>query len=207
MLENNSHPQRRSHQHVSQSGAFAVEFALVIVVFLTFVFCVMEVARAMYLWNTLQEVTRRAASVAVNTDFTNTSANNSVRQFAIFRNSPGQLIMGAPVDDTYIHIDYMSLARASDGKLTLEPISLGTLPTSPARNMVACMGDPNSPNCIRFVRVRICTPTSGFNACNPVPYRPLFPLILAFGLTLPPSTTISRVETLGYEPGQLLEPY
>jgi Flp pilus assembly protein TadG len=206
MSENNRKRQGRSRQGVSQAGAFAVEFALVIVAFLTFLFCVIEVARAMYLWNTLQEVTRRAASVAVNTDFTDVTANKSVREFAIFRNSPGKLIMGDPVTDAHIHIDYMSLERASDGKMTLQAISSGALPSSPARNVVACMDDGNSPNCIRFVRVRVCAPSSDFNGCDPVQYVPLFPLIPVLGATLPPSTTIARAETLGYEPGQLLGP-
>ena len=191
---------------MSQAGAFAVEFALVITIFLAFLFCVIEMARIMYICNTLQEVTRRAASVAVNTDFTDTSANNSVRQFAIFRNSPGKLILGAPVSDAYIHIDYMALARASDGELTLQAMTSGALPSSPARNMVTCMANGNSPNCIRFVRVRVCAPSSDFNGCDPVQYQPLLPLAPMLGLTLPPSTTIAKAETLGYEPGQLLSP-
>jgi hypothetical protein len=205
-MSENNRKRQKSRQRVSQAGAFAVEFALVIVVFFAFMFCVMEVARAMYLWNTLQEVTRRAASVAVNTDFTDVSANNLVRQFAIFRNSPGKLVMGDPVTDAHIHIDYMSLARASNGQLTLEAIPSGALLSSPARNMVACMANANSPNCIRFVRVRVCAPSSDFNACDPVQYVPLLPLIPVSGLTLPPSTTIARAETLGYEPGQPLGP-
>jgi hypothetical protein len=205
MSENNRKRQRRSRQRVSQAGAFAVEFAFVLVIFLTMLFCVMEIARAMYLWNTLQEVTRRAASVAVNTDFKDDAANNSLRKYAIF-NSPGNLILGDPVSAAHIHIDYMSLAIESNGKMTPQAIPSGALPTSPARNMVACMADANGPSCIRFVRVRVCETTSGFNECVPVPYSPLFPLIPTLGATLPLATTIARAETLGYQPGQPLAP-
>jgi hypothetical protein len=206
MSENNRKRKRPSRPRMSQTGAFAVEFALVVALFLAFLFCVIEMARVMYLWNTLQEVTRRAASVAVNTDFSNASANNSVRQFAIFRNSPGGLIFGDPVTDAFIHIDYMSLAIAPDGRLTLHPMSSGELPSSPARNMVTCTADGNSPNCVRFVRVRICAPSSDFNSCDPVQYKPLLPLVPALQITLPPSTTIAKAETLGYEPGRPLSP-
>jgi hypothetical protein len=189
-----------------QAGAAAVEFALVVLAFLLFVFCVIEVARALYLWNTLQEVTRRAASAAASTDFSDVAAINSVRQQAVFRTSPGKLSVGDPVTDAHVRIDYMSLARASDGKLTLTEIPNGTLPSCPARNQVVCTADSNAANCIRFVRVRICAPGGDASACDPVQYVPMLPLVTVSSLPLPPSTTIVRAETLGYQPGESLCP-
>jgi Flp pilus assembly protein TadG len=206
MSENNHMASSMPRRRRSQVGAFAVEFALVILAYFTLVFCVIEVARLVYVWNTLQEVTRRAATAAANTDFTNVSANNLVRQQAIFRNSAGTLAAGSPVTDAHVRIDYMSLARASDGSMTLTAMPSGSIPSSPARNQVACTADPNSAGCIRFVRVRICTPGTDPTVCDPVQYVPLLPLITVSALTLPMSTTIASAETLGYEPGQPLGP-
>jgi Flp pilus assembly protein TadG len=206
MSANDIKPHMRPHHRDSQVGAFAVEFAVVILVFFTFMFGVIEMARIMYMWNTLQEVTRRAASVAASTDFSDVSAMNLVRQQSIFRSSPGTLVAGNPVTDAHIRIDYMALGRDSNGTMTLNAIPPGTLPSSPARNQVVCMDDPNSASCIRFVRVRVCAPGSDADVCDSVEYVPMLPLIPLSSLTLPPSTTIVRAETLGYEPGQPLSP-
>lgn len=68
------------------------------------------------------------------------------------------------------------------------------------------MADPNSANCIRFVKVRVCALGSASGECDPIPYLPMMPLIPTSLLTLPRSTTIAKVESLGYEPGQPLGP-
>ncbi|MDL2355322.1 MAG: pilus assembly protein [Pseudomonadota bacterium] len=185
---------------------YVVEFAFIVLVFLTFMFSVIEMARFVYLWNTLQEVTRRAATAAAKTDFTNVSAMNLVRQQAIFRNSQGALVLGDPVTDAHIRIEYMSLARAPDGKLTRTAMPPVLLPLSPTLNQVGCMADPNSSSCIRFVRVRVCTSDSAAGDCHPIPYVPMMPLVPTLSLTLPLSTTIAKAESLGYEPGQSLGP-
>lgn len=189
-----------------QIGSFTIEFTLVILAYMTFLMCIIEVARVVYVWNTLQEVTRRAAAVAANTDFTNMAAKNLARQNAIFRDSPGMLAAGAPVTDAHVRIDYMSLARASDGTLSLTSMPSGLIPASPARNQVACAADKNGANCIRFVRARICAPGNDPDVCGPVEYVPMIPIITLSSLTLPPSTTIAKAETLGYVPGQALGP-
>lgn len=208
MLENNhfATPRARRIPLIRQAGAAAVEFALIVAVFLTFMFFMVEVSRVMYLWNTLQEVTRRAATAAASTNFSNVRAMNAVRQNAVFRSTPGELLVGRPVTDANVRIDYMSLARASDGKLTLTQIPDVTLPSCPARNQVVCVANPNAPNCVRFVRVRICASGGNAGSCDPIPYEPMLPLVKMPTLTLPPSTTIARAETLGYEPGQSLCP-
>src|SRR5437870_7947559 len=52
-----------------QRGAATVEFALIAVVFFMILLGIMEFGRIMYVWNTAQEVTRRAAREAVVRDF------------------------------------------------------------------------------------------------------------------------------------------
>lgn len=188
-------PAKRS----GEQGVAAVEFALVAMIFFLVFFGIVEIARAMYLCNTLQEVTRRAAAFAVNTDFTDGNAMQQVRAKAVFRTSAGFLMFGQPVTDAYVKIDYLQVRR--DGaNLTMVPIPAASLPASPAANYLNCLNDPNSTNpagkvCIRLVRARVCQP-GGSDDCAPVRYQTLVSLI-ALPFNLPFSTTIANAETLG----------
>lgn len=182
-----------------EAGDFMVEFALVLLVFFMFVFGVMELARAQFLWNTLPEVTRRAASAAAATNFRDHAAMEEVRQTAVFRTSPGFLILGDPITEGHVKIDYMALTRSSDGTLNLAPIDDSALPSSTAQNRIKCMGDPNDAGCIRFVRVRICSLGSTDN-CGAVTYKTIMPLV-TLAPTFPTSTTIVPAGSLGYQPG------
>lgn len=178
----------------TQGGAAAIEFSLVALLFFTLVFGIIEVARAMYICNTLQEVTRRAAQLAVHTDFTDDTAKQSARERAIFRHSPGMLAFAEPVSDANINIDYMRIRRTGV-VLRMERIPDGAMPASPAQNRVNCAADPYGESCIRLVRVRVCQETSG-ETCTRVEYRSLVSLVpLPFGL--PRSVTIANAETLG----------
>lgn len=184
-----------------QRGAFIVEFAMVLLIFLILAFGVIELARVMYLFNTLEEVTRRAASAATNTDFSDASAMNAVRQAAVFRNSPGLLTLGAPITDAHVRIDYMSLIRAGtgSGKLTLSEIPTTNLPSCVATNKIVCMNNPNDPNCIRFVRVRICDP-SDTDTCSSVQYQTIASIV-GMQLNFLKATRIVAAESLGFTPG------
>lgn len=177
------------------TGAFSVEFALMLLVYLTIMFGVIEVARAIYLFNTLHDVTRRAASAAAITNFRDEPAKDKIRQNAIFRSTPGKLLLGDPVTDEHIRIDYMALVRNAGGA-TLTPIATGALPSCTARNRIVCMTDPNAASCIRFVRVQVCEP-GNTGQCDPVRYRTIVSLI-DLALDLPQATTIFPVETLGF---------
>lgn len=179
------------------------EFALCIVVFLGVMFFVMEVARALYLWNTLQEVTRRATYAAAVSDFSNPSVMSGVRNTAVLRDSAGPLLLGAPVTDAHIRIDYLSLARNADGSLTPTQIPSASLPACPAQARINCAANPYGSNCIRFVRARICAPDS--EECSDVEYQPIFPLV-DINLMLPQSPTMARAESLGFLPGSPLCP-
>jgi hypothetical protein len=178
-----------------QRGAFAIEFSLVFLLFLTMVLSIMEVSRALYLWNTLQEVTRRAARSAATTDFSDPAAREQLRLDAMF-SSNGKLAFGTPVTHQHLTVDYLSL-QYSGGVSTPVPIPSGAMPGCPARNRLTCTANPNSPSCIRFVRVRVCSP--GTN-CDPVPHTTLSSLV-TLPVDLPTSTTIMRAESLGYRPG------
>lgn len=180
-----------------QRGGAAVEFALVVVIFLTLVFGIMELARAMYICNTLQEVTRRAAALAANTDFSDGTAMQRVRERAIFRDSPGFLAFARPITDAHINIDYLAITR-NGASLVTAPIPAGALPANPARNQEICMSNPNDAGCIRLVRVRMCV--SGGGQCVPIPYQSIVSLV-PLPFPLPVSTTIVTAETLGRPAG------
>ncbi|SHM36618.1 TadE-like protein [Duganella sacchari] len=185
-----------------QRGATTAEFALSAVIFFTVLFFVIELARVVYVWNTLQEVTRRAAYAAAVSDFSNPAVMDSVRQAAILRDSSGLLPLGDPVTDAHIRIDYLALTRNANGSLAMTPIPTASLPACPARVHINCIANPNGSSCIRFVRARLCAPGTD---CDEVRYRPFFPLT-GLSHALPTATTISKAESLGYQPGNTLCP-
>jgi len=181
-----------------QQGLAAVEFAIVAIIFFTLFFGVVEMARMMYICNTLQEVTRRAAELAVNADFSDGAALQNIREAAVFRSSRGELMFAQPISDAHVKIDFLAITR--DGAaLALTPVQ--SLPESPEQNQQICMMDANDPRCIRIVRVRICQPGDG-STCEAVPYQPLVSLIpIPVLLHFPVSTTTSVAETLGRSAG------
>lgn len=177
---------------------FAVEFAMLALLFFLFVFAMLEVARAMYVWNMVHEITRRAARAAAVTDFSNASALQAVREHAVLRAGPGALPLGGSISDAYVRIDYLSLA---DGTPAALPVS--ALPGCPQRNRINCLNDPHGASCIRFVRARLCVPGDGAR-CESVPYRPILPLLGkvfpsgAKAVRLPNGATMAVAESLGY---------
>ncbi|MES2018722.1 MAG: TadE family protein [Pseudomonadota bacterium] len=181
-----------------QAGAFAVEMGIVFMLFLAIVFAVLEVSRALYMWNTLQEVTRSAARAAAAADFSDPAALAQIKRAAIFRTASGALVLADPITDAHIVIDYLALENQAGG-MTQVPISSAAL-TCPTRNRLVCAANSGDPSCVRFVRVRICQPGSN---CTPVPYESMFPIV-DLGLTVPISTSIVRAESLGYTPGMAI---
>jgi Flp pilus assembly protein TadG len=190
----------------AESGVAAVEFALVALLFFMVVFGIIELARIMYMCNTLAEVTRSAARAASNIDWRSTTELDLAKQHAILRDSAGELPFGAPITDQHIRIDYLYLKQGAT--TTYEPVSAGLMPGSPGQNRQNCLTNPygnatsSSNTCIRMVRARICKPDSD---CAQVDYQMLIPL-LNLGVKLPTSTTIVTAETLGYHAGDPVSP-
>ena len=193
-----SHPAGRK-----QRGVTAVEFSLLALLFFLIFFGAIEVARAMYICNTLQEVTRRAAALAAKADFSNASAMQHVREQAVLRDSPGYLAFAQPVTDAHVRIDFLQIRRTGKD-LSMVQIPHASLPASPAENHVNCLKDPYGSNCIRLVRASVCKPGDGAE-CQPVPYQPLLSLI-PVSFKLPLSRTIVNAETLGMPGGLPADP-
>lgn len=175
-------------------GSVLVEFALLSGFFFLFVLLVMEVARFTYLWNTVQQVTWRAARAAAITDFSDQAAMGALRQRALLRNGPGELPLSGGIVAAHIRIDYLSASAAG----VLQPVA--PMPADPGANLAICVNDPHAAGCIRFVRARLCTPAQD-DSCAPVPYAPMLNLLAAGGITLAPAAVVARAESLGYRPG------
>jgi Flp pilus assembly protein TadG len=181
-----------------ESGIAAVEFAIVVVAFFVFIFGIIEIARLLFLYNTLQDVTRRAASSAAAIDFSNGAKMDTLRQNAIFRSSAGGLVLMSELTDQAVRIDYMYLDRASDGKMTPQAIPAGNMPVSPSDNQANCRANPYGSSCIRYARARICDPVNT-DSCDPVKFNTVTSLV-SFSASLPVATTITRVQSLGGTP-------
>ncbi|MDP3668778.1 MAG: TadE family protein [Telluria sp.] len=175
----------------AQRGTTAVEFALTAMVFMTFIFGLIELSRAMYLWNTMAEVTHRAARAAAITDFTDSAAMDMVRRKALFRSTAGGLPMGGDITDAHLTVSHL--------RSNLAPVS--PMPTCPAQNIINCAADPDGASCIRFVQVRLCVP--GGAGCTRVPYTSMLALDSLFSgsFHFPTFATVTPAGSLGYRPG------
>jgi hypothetical protein len=182
-----------------QDGVAAVEFAIVATLFFLIVFGIIEFARAMYMYNTLAEVTRSAAEAAANTSFNDDGGLDLARKRAVLDEKNGKLPFGSPITYHNVRIEYMYLPPKA---FALQIISAGSLPACPASNRVNCMADPNGTSCIRAVQARICKEGAASGTCTPVDYESLIPLI-KLPLVLPTSPTIVTAETLGYKTGDV----
>lgn len=177
---------------LKQAGTAAIEFALLAVIFFSLVFGIIETTRLLFVYNTLQEVTRRGAAAAVNVYPTDT-ATAAVRRHAIFRNSPGDLMLAPPITDEHIRLSYLGF--------DLSVISPGSWPADASENRRVCMANPRATNCIRFVQVQVCDPADSA-ACNAVSAQMILPFI-DLRVPLHRATTILPVESFGYVPGRL----
>lgn len=185
---------RQTHQ----AGVAAVEFALVVIIFLTIIFGTLELARIEYLMNTLMEVTRRAAAGAANVSFKDTTALQAVQADAVFRSTAGPLALGTPVTADNIKIDYLSISKS-----TMDLQHVTSLPSCPARNRWNCVADPYGDSCIRFVRVRVCASMDDAGNCQPLSYQKLFPFFDLSGMHIPIAETIVPAGSLGYTAGTM----
>lgn len=177
----------------SQQGAVVVEFALVGLIFFSILFAIIEVGRALFLWNTVQEITRRAARAAAIANFQDADALDAIHADAIFNPSSEKLLLGGAIDKSYVRIDYLWLSSA--GVMAAVP----TLPDSPTQNIINCITTPNANNCIRYVSAQLCKPGTNCDAVEYVPMIPLMALIFpSGGVYLPTGKTVVAAEALGH---------
>lgn len=189
------HPPGGRHQ----GGATAVEFAFVVVLLIVLLLGIVELGRFLYLFNTVQEVTRRAAREAV-VSCTDSGTQDGIRSRAVLgTGATGAFLpFGREIADTRVVIDYLDKNQASISRYIACP--------SPYNgNILKCEAD--AADCIKFVRVRLCD-YKNRNQCDPVKYVPMIGLfspksltamqIIDLGIDIPGSTVIMPAESLGY---------
>lgn len=177
-------------------GAVTIELALCLTVFFMLVFGTMEVCRALYVFNTVQDVTREAARAASMTDFSDGDAMARLRRRALFHDagSDGALPLVPNLTTARLRIEYLSMT--ADGTVA----TVNPMPACPQANVRNCTADPFGPSCIRAVRASICRDAAG--ACVALPYEPMTGMVPGLdGIVIPVSATVVKAETLGYRPG------
>lgn len=179
---------RPKHPSTTRLGATSVEVALLSLVFFTLVFGIIEISRLLYVFNTIQEVTRRAAAAAVNVFPTDTAKIDKLKQHAVFRSSPGALVLAPPITDAHVRLEYL--------KYDLSVIPQGSWPSDAASNKQICDSNPHASSCIRFVQAELCDP-GDTSTCKAVLSQMMVPLF-DLQVQLDKATTIAAVETLGY---------
>lgn len=184
----------RSRARRLQGGVTAVEFALAAPLIFLLLLGAIEFGRLLYLWATVQEVTRNAARQAVVTNFNDSAALETIRRDAVFRVSSGALPGAPEVGSASVVIRYLNYAGNY-----VDPGS-----TSPGENIVTCVADAQNSACIRYVQVCVGTARTARTLCDavdPVPFAPLFGLFSYLGdIRIPSSTVTMPAESLGYRP-------
>lgn len=161
-----------------QRGVAAIEFALVMLFVMGPVIAfTIEVARVMYLYNTMEEVTRRAARLATVT-WTTDADKDAIQQAALFNNQ--SLPAGAEIKKANIDIEYLDI---NGNRVT-------KLPDSPGDNLSACADSGRVTECIYTVEVSI----------TDVSYQPMFLQFLGWGsIDLGTHRVRMHAESLGFD--------
>lgn len=176
-----------------QRGVAAVEFALISFFFFTLTLGIVELGRLMYVWNTVQEVTRRAAREGVVRNFS--TDLSALSREAIFRpgGGGGTVVLPAAGEITNgeVRITYL------DATLT----EVFPAPTDPADNLSACGDATRTSSCIRYVRAEVCEVAG----CDGVLYRPVVGFLLGaggidFSIRIPVSPVVMPAESMGFAP-------
>lgn len=177
-----------------QRGVAAVEFALVASLLLILLFGIAEFGRMFYVFNTVQEVTRHAARMAVVNE-ASVSSRANIKNSALFDQKT--MPAGAEVGIENIDIHYLTeeLVRISESKL----------PTTGEDNLSACSDPSSNYDCIAFVRVSIIGATyapmvSFFSGINitAFPFSEKEPFRVDLRIPIPASTVTMPAESMGY---------
>lgn len=156
-----------------QRGAAAVEFSIIALLFFTILFAIFEFGRMLYIYNTMQEVSRRAAREAVVRWI---DAGDTIKSLALFGGA--HIPAGAEVAASNINIQY----------LNKNAVPATPTPADPGDNLSACNDITRTDSCIVGVRVSI----------DNVRYRPMVNLFGFLSIDLPTAGITMPAESLGF---------
>lgn len=145
----------RSARKSRQSGATMVEFALVFIIFLTFVLGITDFSRMLFTWNAATEATRAGARYAVVCDDMNMKAKVLARMQALlpqindinlaWEDASGNSCSTATctgVTVTIVGLNYQWISPIAGAAAALSPIPMPTFKTYLTREIMG--QDPNS---------------------------------------------------------------
>jgi Flp pilus assembly protein TadG len=162
-----------------QSGAAIVEFALICAIFIALLIATIEFGRMMFVYNSMQEISRRGAREATVRWISDTAAIKSAALFG------ASTLPGAPeVTSSNIFIRYLR-ANGVD-EVTTPPIDAGD-------NIAACNDVTRTSECIAFVEVSVRNVTYKPLIFNPDSVTTSRPTV-----SLPQATTVVYAESLGF---------
>ena len=169
---------RTSHasSNHKQQGVAAVEFALVALLFFTILLAIIEIGRMLFIFNTMQEITRRGAREAV-VRWKSTADQNAIKTIALFND----VTMPANPEITAANITITYLQKDGVTEVT-------DFPADPGDNLSACGDITRIPNCIYSVRVSITGAT----------FTPMMGLFDFLTMPLPTSEVTMHAESLGF---------
>lgn len=162
-----------------QTGAAIVEFAIIGGLLLAFIYGIFEFGRMMFVYNSMQEISRRGAREATVRWVSDTTI---IKNLALFGSTtlPG----GPEITDANIFIRYLR----SNGVDTVSAV-----PLDAGDNLAACNDVTRTTECIVYVEVSV----------KNVEYRPL--IFKAGAVTtsrplnaMPEATTVVYAESLGF---------
>lgn len=169
---------RTSHpsSNRKQRGVAAVEFALVAMLFFTILLAIIEIGRMLFIFNTMQEMTRRGAREAV-VRWVDSASQAEIKTIALFNGTS----MPASPDVTTANITITYLQKDGVSEVT-------AFPTDPGDNLSACGDSTRVANCIYNVRVSITDAT----------FTPMMGLFDFLTMPLPTSEVTMHAESLGF---------
>ena len=167
-----------------EKGATSVEFALVAALLLTLLFGIMELGRVLLVWNSAQEVTRRAARDAAVQGLNPYIPYDAVLQTGTSSGTVAFPGVGEITSGTVL-IQFMT---GDFGSLTAT-----APPSNIAVNQSNC-AQGISP-CVSAVQASLCAP--GASPCQPLSYLPIGIFGNVFQLLLPLSTVTLPLESAG----------
>lgn len=169
---------RTSHPSPNQKqrGVAAVEFALVALLFFTILLAIIEIGRMLFIFNTMQEMTRNGARAAV-VRWVDSASQAEIKSIALFYGTSmpaNPYLTTANITITYLQKDGATEVTA--------------LPTDPGDNLSACGDSTRVANCIYNVRVSITGAT----------FTPMMGLFDFLTMPLPTSEVTMHAESLGF---------
>lgn len=162
-----------------QRGSAVVELAIISILFFGLLFGIIEFGRLFYVYNSVQEVTRRAARIGVVVWVQNINDPVEITAPALFYADSWPA--GAEISSDKLKVSYL--------KSDFTPISALRIPVSAESNVLECLYPTGNFDCIAFVKVSIA---GAF-------YRPMMGLFSDYlNVPIPESSVIMPAESMGY---------